>query len=141
MKSKLEIAVAAMQPCPMCGTTPIEDGKSDYLRIRCEGCDMQGPSFDFDGDDDDDIERASGEAAAHWNRRAAIQAQPDAAAGGDAKDAAYWRVFKRALRTGRLDGAAHGRRFKIVEISPTYGDEEEFNDFIAAIQAQGSDAA
>lgn len=56
-----------LNPCG-CGATPIEDGKSDDLRIRCEKCGMQGPSFDFIYDEDEaDIDRARGEAVAAWN--------------------------------------------------------------------------
>jgi hypothetical protein len=54
---------------------------------------------------------------------------------GDKVDAARWRVFERALRTGHLRGAAYGRRFKIIETCPVTGDEKEFNAFVEAIDA------
>lgn len=51
----------------------------------------------------------------------------------DQRDAARWRTFERALRTGHLRGAAYGRRFKIIETCPMSGDEKEFNAFVEAI--------
>lgn len=40
------------------------------------------------------------------------------------RDAERWRTFTSALR-GRLAGPAHGRRLKVVEVCPMYGDENE----------------
>jgi Lar family restriction alleviation protein len=51
-----------LKPCPFCGGTAVVDGKSDDLRVRCEGC---------DSDDQDDIDQAERDAIAQWNRRAA----------------------------------------------------------------------
>lgn len=66
----------------------------------------------------------------------AIVGYIDALMERDRKDAERWRTFEKALRTNYFQGAAHGRRFKIVEICPMYGDETEFNDFIGAIDAE-----
>lgn len=57
-----------LNPCG-CGAKPIEDGKDVYLRIRCEKCGAQGPafSFDYDVEDESDVDRARGEAIANWN--------------------------------------------------------------------------
>lgn len=51
------------------------------------------------------------------------------------RDAKHWRTFTRVLRTGHIPSAAHGRRFKIIETCAMSGDENEFNDFIGAIEA------
>lgn len=56
-----------------------------------------------------------------------------------AADAERWKKFERALRTGHIPGAAHGRRFKIIETCPMYGDEKEFTDFIGAINAMAKE--
>ncbi len=58
-----------LDPCPFCGSAPVEDGKSESLRIRCWECGVQGPVFDFDADSDESIEKATEEAIAHWNHR------------------------------------------------------------------------
>jgi len=63
---------------------------------------------------------------------AAVSAAPS---GEVERDAKLWCTFTRVLRTGRLPGPAHGRRFKIIEICPMSGDAEEINDFIGAIEA------
>lgn len=69
-----------------------------------------------------------------WKRMMeAVPAAP--AAQGDAKDAGRWRMFEHVLRTGYVPGAGHGRRFKLVEICPMYGDEKEFGHFVEAIDA------
>lgn len=65
-----------------------------------------------------------------------LVAHIDAQMERDRKDAERWRTFEKALRTKHFQGAAYGRRFKIVEISSMYGDETEFNDFIGAIDAE-----
>lgn len=56
------------------------------------------------------------------------------------RDGERWRTFERALRTGRLPGAAYGRRFKIIETCPMSGDKKEFNAFVEAIDAAMSAA-
>lgn len=56
------------------------------------------------------------------------------------RDGGRWRTFERALRTGRLPGAAYGRRFKIIETCPMSGDEKEFNAFVEAIDSAMSAA-
>ncbi|MGO4302216.1 hypothetical protein [Cupriavidus sp. RAF12] len=45
---------------------------------------------------------------------------------GDARDAKRWRTLEKALRT-RLPGPAHGRRLKVVEVCPAFGDKEVAN--------------
>jgi len=68
--------------------------------------------------------------------------QPVAQQAGDvARDAANWRTFERVLRTGHIPGAAHGRRFKIIETCAMSGNENEFNDFIGAINAMAKEKA
>lgn len=64
-----------LRDCPMCDAEPIEDGKDEYLRIRCEQCGLQGPAFDFNPDREDEIREAQAAAARHWNRRATEQVQ------------------------------------------------------------------
>jgi len=51
------------------------------------------------------------------------------------QDAARWRTFEGALRTGRIQGSSYGRRFKVIETCPMSGDESEFSDLVAAIDA------
>lgn len=58
-----------------------------------------------------------------------------------AQEAACWRLFQRVLRTGHIPGAAHGRRFKIIETCAMSGDEKEFNDFIGTIAAIAKEKA
>ena len=59
-----------LKSCPFCGGDPVEDGKSDDVRIRCETCGVQGNSFGFDGDNEDDIDLATKLAHDAWNSRA-----------------------------------------------------------------------
>jgi Lar family restriction alleviation protein len=66
----------ATLPCPMCGAKPVLDGKSDDVRVRCEGCGVQGPPSFFNGDNDDEIEKAEAEAIAAWNRRPSAEDAP-----------------------------------------------------------------
>lgn len=73
----------ALMPCPFCGAEPIIDGKSDDLRVRCEGCDTKGPSFYFDSDDQDDIDQAERDAIAQWNRRPDAQPPADVNVAGE----------------------------------------------------------
>ncbi|MEN7527889.1 hypothetical protein [Cupriavidus sp. DL-D2] len=41
----------------------------------------------------------------------------------DARDAKRWRTLEKALRS-RLPGPAHGRRIKVVEVCPAFGDKD-----------------
>lgn len=58
-----------------------------------------------------------------------------------AADAERWKKFERALRNGHIPGAAHGKRFKIIETCAMSGDEKEFNDLIGAIDAMAKEKA
>jgi len=65
-----------LKPCPFCGGSPVLDGKSDDVRVRCEdGCGALGQIFYFDGEDDEAIEQAVTAARDAWNRRAAPPAE------------------------------------------------------------------
>jgi len=59
--------------------------------------------------------------------------------GQDARDAERWRSLDRFVQYGeiRVPGAGFGRRFKIVEICPTFGDEKdrEFGELMAVVDA------
>ena len=66
--------MSELLPCPFCGGTPVRDGRSDDVRVRCEGgCKAVGQTFYFDSEDDDAIEKAEADAIAAWNRRAPAQ--------------------------------------------------------------------
>lgn len=60
-------------------------------------------------------------------------AQQSAQSQQDALDAERWRAFEGFLRTGRIPGAGHGRRIKLTETCPVYGDEKDVNDIRAAV--------
>lgn len=80
-----------LSACPMCGADPIEDGKDEYLSIRCEGCGLRGPTFSFEyTEDEEDVERARADAIEHWNVRAGARAT-DAPAQGERTHVAYFR--------------------------------------------------
>lgn len=119
-----------LKPCPFCGASGEELGiltdsdmsSSPARRVQCYSCNIEPPFYP---------DEAS--AIAAWNRRELERASQ--LGSGDKVDAARWRVFERALRTGHLRGAAYGRRFKIIETCPVTGDEKEFNAFVEAIDA------
>ena len=62
-------------PCPFCGHSPVLDGKSDYVSVRCEDCGASGRPRYFDSDEE--IAHAEGSAIAAWNRRAALSSPAD----------------------------------------------------------------
>ena len=81
-----ENGMPELKLCPFCGGTPVLDGKSDDVLVRCEsGCQARGPAFYFDGEDDDEIAKAESDARAAWNARACMRAAGD--------DAERWRLF------------------------------------------------
>lgn len=53
----------------------------------------------------------------------------------DAKDALRWKTLLRALSSGHLRGPGYGRRIKLVETCPMYGEEKEVNDIVGAVDA------
>jgi hypothetical protein len=64
-----ESQAPALLPCPFCESAVTTDGKSETLRVRCLDCGVQGPIFEFNPDDDKDIENAQIEAIESWNHR------------------------------------------------------------------------
>lgn len=56
------------------------------------------------------------------------------AGSADAKDAARWRAFLKALRT-HIPGPGFGTRIKVVKVCPMYGDEEKVDDIERLIDA------
>ncbi len=134
MKTKLELAVAA--PCPHCGAQM--GGDADYMTHPTNGCFLSG--WEFDHPD-----------LAKWNRRAAIQSQPDAPVGVDTQRLDF-------IESGTVDLRCHDAPtpggddadvfWTVVEHHMAKPHEREIGwgnnareAIDAAIKAQGSDAA
>ena len=66
-----------LKSCPFCDGKPVLDGKSDYLRIRCESCGTEGPVFGFEDYDIDHSLAVHAERFArdHWNHRPLTEAE------------------------------------------------------------------
>lgn len=62
--------------CPMCGSPPVIDGRSDDVRIRCWNCGVTGPVKSFDSENQTEMDAAEESAIAAWNRRHAGAATP-----------------------------------------------------------------
>lgn len=70
-----------------------------------------------------------------WPLYAAAQAPVQTAAlQADSRDAKRWRTFQRALGTV-IPGPGHGRKIRVVEICPMYGDEMEVENVTKLIDA------
>jgi Lar family restriction alleviation protein len=70
-----------LKPCPFCGGSPVLDGKSDDVRVRCEdGCGAAGSVFYFGSEDYKAIESAETAAQESWNRRFPLESAPPAQA-------------------------------------------------------------
>jgi Lar family restriction alleviation protein len=63
------MSAAEMKPCPFCGGEPVLDGRSEDVRVRCEGCDAHAATHWF-GDDLDAVDAAEAAAISAWNARA-----------------------------------------------------------------------
>lgn len=110
-----------IKSCPFCGSTAsVESQFGKEWWVQCDDIMNCGSS-------EGGLCSTPDEAVQRWNRRAVPQANAE-------KDALRWRTFEKALHS-RLQGPAHGKKIKVVEVCPMYGDEKEVSDIATLIDA------